>query len=165
MNIPLNIDWQQILLHLFNFAILAGGLYLLLYKPVRDFMEKRRAYYQEMEDSANEKLSQAKILESQYQAKIDAAEAEIVQMKAKAVKESEAMSDSMMKSAQQQSKKLIQEAKLNAQREHNRILSETREEITQIAVEAAKKLLEEDPSKIYDEFLNAAATAKEQSRE
>lgn len=86
-------------------------------------------------------------------------------MKAKAVKESEAMSDSMMKSAQQQSKKLIQEAKLNAQREHNRILSETREEITQIAVEAAKKLLEEDPSKIYDEFLNAAATAKEQSRE
>ena len=163
MNIPLNIDWQQILLHLFNFAILAGGLYLLLYKPVRDFMEKRRAYYQEMEDSANEKLSQAKILESQYQAKIDAAEAEIVQMKAKAVKESEAMSDSMMKSAQQQSKKLIQEAKLNAQREHNRILSETREEITQIAVEAAKKLLEEDPSKIYDEFLNAAA--KEQGRE
>lgn len=32
MNIPLNIDWQQILLHLFNFAILAGGLYLLLYR-------------------------------------------------------------------------------------------------------------------------------------
>ena len=25
MNIPLNIDWQQILLHLFNFSILAGG--------------------------------------------------------------------------------------------------------------------------------------------
>ena len=24
-NIPLNIDWQQILLHLLNFAILAGG--------------------------------------------------------------------------------------------------------------------------------------------
>ena len=32
MNIPLNIDWQQILLHLLNFAILAGGLYLLLYR-------------------------------------------------------------------------------------------------------------------------------------
>ena len=29
MNIPLNIDWQQILLHLLNFVILAGGLYLL----------------------------------------------------------------------------------------------------------------------------------------
>ena len=29
-NIPLNIDWQQILLHFFNFSILVGGLYLLL---------------------------------------------------------------------------------------------------------------------------------------
>ena len=43
MSIPLNIDWQQILLHLFNFAILAGGLYLLLYKPVKRFMEQREA--------------------------------------------------------------------------------------------------------------------------
>ena len=25
MGIPLNVDWQQILLHLFNFIILAGG--------------------------------------------------------------------------------------------------------------------------------------------
>lgn len=43
MGVPLNIDWQQILLHLFNFLILAGGLYLLLYKPVKAFMEKRRS--------------------------------------------------------------------------------------------------------------------------
>ena len=46
MNVPLNIDWQQILLHLFNFIILAGGLYLLLYKPVKNFMEKREANWQ-----------------------------------------------------------------------------------------------------------------------
>ena len=38
---PLNIDWQQILLHLLNFAILAGGLYFLLYAPVKSFMAKR----------------------------------------------------------------------------------------------------------------------------
>ncbi len=37
MGIPLNIDWQQILLHIFNLLILVGGLYLLLYKPVKDF--------------------------------------------------------------------------------------------------------------------------------
>ena len=35
MGIPLNVDWQQILLHLFNFIILFGGLWLLLYKPVK----------------------------------------------------------------------------------------------------------------------------------
>ena len=46
MNIPLNIDWQQILLHLLNFVILAGGLYLLLYKPVQTFMETRQKRWQ-----------------------------------------------------------------------------------------------------------------------
>ena len=51
-NIPLNIDWQQILLHLLNFAILAGGLYLLLYKPVKAFMAKREGWYQQQADEA-----------------------------------------------------------------------------------------------------------------
>ena len=49
MNIPLNIDWQQILLHFFNFSILVGGLYLLLFKPVKRFMEKREKHYADME--------------------------------------------------------------------------------------------------------------------
>ena len=52
MNIPLNIDWQQILLHLFNFSILAGGLYLLLFKPVKNFMDKRAKHYADMESAA-----------------------------------------------------------------------------------------------------------------
>ena len=52
MNIPLNIDWQQILLHLFNFSILVGGLYLLLFKPVKRFMEKREKHYADMEAAA-----------------------------------------------------------------------------------------------------------------
>ena len=42
---PLNIDFQQIFLHLFNFIILALGLYLLLYRPVVAFMDKRQAHY------------------------------------------------------------------------------------------------------------------------
>ena len=52
MNIPLNIDWQQILLHFFNFSILVGGLYLLLFKPVKRFMEKREKHYADMEAAA-----------------------------------------------------------------------------------------------------------------
>ena len=39
---PLNIDWQQILLHLLNFVILFAGRWLLLYKPVKKFMNGRR---------------------------------------------------------------------------------------------------------------------------
>ena len=47
MNIPLNIDFLQILLHLFNFVLLAGGLTFLLYKPVNNFLEKRKEHFAE----------------------------------------------------------------------------------------------------------------------
>ncbi len=49
MNIPLNIDWQQILLHLFNFVILIAGLYILLYKPVKNFMAQREQHYKDVD--------------------------------------------------------------------------------------------------------------------
>jgi len=39
---PLNINFQQILLHMFNFVILAFGLYMLLYKPVVGALRKAK---------------------------------------------------------------------------------------------------------------------------
>ena len=163
MNVPLNIDWHQILMHLFNFAILAGGLYFLLYKPVKDFMDKRVAYYQEMDDAAKEKLSQANQLEQDYQSRMDNAEAEIIQLKTKAVKEAEAAAAASLGSAKEQSEKLIQAARESARQEREKMLGDARQEITRIAVAATKKLLVENSTKIYDEFLNAAE--EEQNRE
>ena len=74
-NIPLNIDWQQILLHLFNFSILVGGLYLLLFKPVKNFMDKRAKHYADMESAAVEREKSTAALEAsmrQRQAALDA---------------------------------------------------------------------------------------------
>lgn len=54
---PLNIDWQQILLHLFNFVVLTGVLYFLLYKPVKSFMDKRTEEYRLADEKANKTVS------------------------------------------------------------------------------------------------------------
>ena len=51
---PLNINFQQILLHMFNFVILAFGLYMLLYKPVVAFMKKREDHFADLEKQAQE---------------------------------------------------------------------------------------------------------------
>ena len=56
---PLNIDLQQIFLHLFNFTLLFGILYFLLYSPVKNFMAKREGYYADMEKEANANLESA----------------------------------------------------------------------------------------------------------
>ena len=90
MNIPLNNDWQQILLHFFNFSILVGGLYLLLFKPVKSFMEKREKHYADMEAAAvaREKDTEAlKAAMAQREADFDAV---LEEKRAAAAKEAEA---------------------------------------------------------------------------
>lgn len=100
MNIPLNIDWQQILLHFFNFSILVGGLYLLLFKPVKRFMEKREKHYADMEAAAvaREKDTEAlKAAMAQREADFDAVLAE---KRAAAAKEAEAFAQQQQRRGQ-----------------------------------------------------------------
>ena len=72
-----------------------------------------------------------------------------------------AASAEILKEARQQSEKILQAARASAEAEKERILNDAREEIAQIAVDATKKLLEEDSSKIYDDFLNATAKGQD----
>ena len=81
---PLNIDPQQILLHWMNLAILVGGLYFLLYQPVKAFLAKREEYYRDLDRQAQDKLARAEQLQADYQKKLDGAEEEIHQARAKA---------------------------------------------------------------------------------
>ena len=104
MNIPLNIDWQQILLHLFNFTILAGGLYLLLYRPVKEFMQKRDAYYQGINDQAEQLKQQADQLKKDYQQKLSDADSEIVQKRADAQKQLEAFRQQQVSQAEKEAR-------------------------------------------------------------
>lgn len=89
MNIPLNIDWQQILLHLFNFSILVGGLYLLLFKPVKNFMDKRAKHYADMESAAVEREKNTAALEASMQQRQAALDAELDEKRAAAAREAE----------------------------------------------------------------------------
>lgn len=141
MNIPLNIDWQQILLHLFNFTILAGGLYFLLYKPVKDFMEKRTSYYKSMDEAAEAKLSNAEKMEEEYQSRLKQVDAEIAEKKAEAVKEAEEAANAVLDDARKQKEKIIADAHGIAQNDRKKILMEAKEDIVKLALAATKKML------------------------
>ena len=144
MNIPLNIDWQQILLHLFNFVILAGGLYFLLYKPVKNFMDKRTAYYQSLDTEAKEKAAQAQKFEEEYQARLKDAEAEIRAKKAAAVKEAEKMASAVIADAEKEKEKILSQAATEAQHEKEKLVEEAKVSIAELAIAATAKLLEEN---------------------
>lgn len=164
MKIPLNISWQQILLHLFNFSILAGGLYFLLYKPVKSFMDGRAAHYAELDAAAEEKLARAETLEAEHRRLLEGAESEIMHMKAEAALENERAAAAQLETARKQSEKLLLDARTAAQKERQILLAEAQEEISALAIEAAKKVIVSS-SDIYDRFLDAAESEGEQQYE
>ena len=88
-NIPLNIDWQQILLHFFNFSILVGGLYLLLFKPVKNFMDKREKHYADMESAAVDREKDTEALKAAMAQREAALDAELEEKRAAAAQEAE----------------------------------------------------------------------------
>ena len=152
MNIPLNIDWQQILLHLFNFSILVGGLYLLLFKPVKNFMDKRAKHYQDMETAAVEREKATAEMEAAMQQR----HAELDEKRAAAAKEAEAYAQQQRDAAREQADKIVAAARENAENDRKKIVAEANREAVSIAEAAMEKLLAKETSHAYDAFVNAA---------
>ena len=140
MGIPLNVDWQQILLHLFNFIILAGGLWLLLYKPVKNFMAKREAYYKDMDKAATDKLAAAEAEQQKYSGLVEKAQDEAAELKKKAMADADAAA-----------KAHIDDARKAALAEKNKILQEANAQIEDMVSAAVDKLLVPSGS-AYDSF-------------
>ena len=143
MGVPLNIDWQQILLHLFKFVLLAGGLYFLLYAPVRNFMEKRAGDIAAKEKAAAEKEANAAALEAEYSRRLDEAKAEAEKTRAAAALEAEKEASSILADAKRQKERMLADARDAAAHEKERLIEDARGEIANLAVEATAKLLRE----------------------
>ena len=156
MNIPLNIDWQQILLHFFNFSILVGGLYLLLFKPVKNFMDKRAKHYQDMETAAVEREKATAEMEAAMQQRQAVLDAELDEKRAAAAKEAEAFAQQQRDAAKAQADKILSDAKAAAESERQKIVAEANREAVAIAEDAMEKLMAAQTAQAYDAFVNAA---------
>ena len=153
---PLNIDWQQILLHWMNLAILTGGLYFLLYKPVKKFMDERAAHYSAVEQQAEGKMHEAQQLLQQYQQKLDGAEEEAREIRAKAQQSAQEAAEAQRAEAEAEAKMIIAHAMVEAENSRERARLEAQQELRELAAAAAQKLVFEQEADPFDLFLDAA---------
>lgn len=151
---PLNINFQQILLHLFNFALLFTILYLLLYSPVKKFMDKRTQYYAQMDQQARQNLEDSIRTREDYEQRLKRVEVESAEMRKKAGVEAQSLSDSVARQAKEEAAQIIAEARIQAQRERRRILSGAGDEISKMVTDATAKLVFADTDSAYEDFLN-----------
>lgn len=150
---PLNINFQQIFLHLFNFVILGGGLYLLLYKPVVDFMNNREQYFSNLEKETQQALEQAKEKEAQYNEKLNQFNDEMAIKKVEAIKECEKLVDARIQSAKEEASHILEDAHIKAKMHHDKMVEQAKEEITDLALDTAKKMMTDQD--IYSQFVQA----------
>ena len=153
---PLNIDWQQILLHLLNFVILAGGLYFLLYKPVKKFMLARKKQYEEREAESQRLLAEAEALKARTEEKYRQADEEIQHRREQASEELEAEKRQQLTEARAQARQILSTASKTAEMRTQKAVEESREEIRSLAVGMVERLILESGGDALDQFLDEA---------
>ena len=159
MSLPLNIDPQQILLHWMNLAILTGGLYFLLYKPVKQFIAKREEHYRDLDRQADETLAQAEQLKAEYGEKLAGADEEIRQARAKAQQAVQQSAQEQMDRAKAQAEQIVSHANAEAARIREQALYDSQRDIRRLAEVAAQRLaIHQDP---FDQFLDLAEGGKQ----
>lgn len=157
---PLNIDWQQILLHLFNFTILAAGLYVLLYRPVLAFMDKRKAHYETVEQEIAQKDALANEKMEQCEARLSEMDETLRQRAAEADRLLDEQNEERMAKARAQAEQVLADASASARRERERILDGANKELAGLVVSATQKLMqngqdEKAEKALYDRFVEA----------
>ena len=154
-NLPLNIDLQQIFLHLLNFTILLAGLYFLLYEPVKKFMNKRTAYYEDLDRQAKEKMEEARRVRRSYEERLEAEE-EIRQRGEEVQKSAAAQAQAQIQDAAEEAAHILAKAQAEARAERERMLNEVRGQISDMVAMATERLVLDSTSTAYDQFLAAA---------
>ena len=159
---PLNIDFLQVLLHLLNFVVLAGGLTILLYKPVLKFMDARRDHFAAAEEKNQAAAEENERLRAEYAAKLANADAELLERRKAVETEMAEVSARHLRDAEEKAAAILRTAEAEAEERKANILESAQTEIGELVLSSAQKLLSdtvtpERDSALYDEFIKLAA--------
>lgn len=157
---PLNIDWQQILLHVFNFIILAAGLTFLLFKPVRKFMRNREQKYKDSAEQHAKRVEEIAELEKEKEEKFAALDSELAEHRKDVLAQTERRNKQLVSDAEQQVEAMLAAGRRKAEEEKTAYIASAGNEIADMVVKSAGKLLAmesspESDSALYDSYLKA----------
>lgn len=137
------IDWRLIAIQIFNFALLMGGLWYLLYTPVLGMLEKRqKAIEQGVKDAeaAGEKLASA---EKERGEIVKAAHAEAGEVALRAKEHADKKAAEIVSNADQKAERIVKDAAAAGEELKQRAYKESEAEIAKTALLAAEKILKE----------------------
>jgi F-type H+-transporting ATPase subunit b len=156
----LGINPIYLLSYLVNFVVLVVLLRLLLYRPILNMFETRRAKIEKgLEDARAAELARANA-ETEKQRILDEARIEAQKIRAEANQQAEQAAAKVRADAQAEAKKIKDDALGSLSSERDKMLSELRGQIAALAIAAANKLIGESLDRKWQEALIADFFAK-----
>ena len=151
----ISVNIWQILISLINLLIIYRILKKFLVKPVQKVMNERQAQVDRIYGDANQSKAQAEQMKQEYEQKLASAREEADGLVKNAVQTAQKRSDQMVSEASAQASRIKQKADEEIAQQKKKMLQDVRDEISDLAVEIASKVVEREISpRDYDGFVD-----------
>ena len=142
----LTIDPVTLIATLLNTLILFLVLKHFLFKPVNKILDERKEKVEKTYKVADDKLTEASRLETEYTEKLANAKAESAEIVKNATKRAQLRSDEIIAEAKTEASGLIVKANADIEKEKKRAVNQIKDEISDIALMVAEKVVEKEIS-------------------
>ncbi len=142
----LTIDPVTMIATLLNTLILFLVLKHFLFKPVNKILDERKEKVEKTYKEADDKLTEASRLETEYTEKLANAKAESAEIVKNATKRAQLRSDEIIAEAKTEASGLIVKANADIKKEKKRAVNQIKDEISDIALMVAEKVVEKEIS-------------------
>lgn len=137
----LNLSWQVLLSQMLAFAILVWVLGKFLFRPIQNILEARQ---EEVRSTLERVAAERRAMEQsrrEYEQRLATIEAEAREKIQAALKEAQALKEEVIANAHTEAERIVRRGEEEIRREKQKALVELREEVANLAIEAAGKIL------------------------
>ena len=141
-----------------NLLILYLFLKKILFKPVKNMIDSRQKEVDDMYSDAEKSKSDAAILKSEYEEKLEKANEESEEILKRAVRKAQLREEEIIKNADEEARRALERAREEAELEKKRALNDIKDEVSDMALSIASKVIERDVSEaehkaLIDDFI------------
>lgn len=157
----LGISLTEFIFYLINFLILVGALGKFLYKPFLELMDNRKQSIQDALDNAEMTNRRADEKMQNYNKRIARVEEEGREIIREAKQKADKQASEIIEDANRKATDILLKAEQSIEREKEKAMEEMRQEIANLAILVAEKIVEQEIQRvgqeaIVDEVINQA---------
>ena len=152
------VEWESVVCHLIALIILTVGLYLLLFKPVKRMIRERQEKIRKIEKENSDLNAEVRQMKENSSVLLSEAKKQAATIHENAVKSANQKADEIVSDARRQAKSIVERAEAELDEERRNLRSDIEQQITDVSLVVAKKILArditaEDDKKLIEESL------------